>query len=223
MPGKGISGQYGDARWAATSGGSYVSIAEINKWEFGSKSKLHGYVSNKTGRYTRTVAGPLNGSGTLTITHDPTASTTGVIESGTGDNGTLFLKLYIDATQFYLVPAVIGELKLTVDIQEGAVVGGTASFEADGQWTNPVNEGSMRGRDKPSGNLAEIGESGIFDFKAPRVIEHNPAAVAVREREAKLAVAQMEQTVDKLGKRARVMEPAEFAEFTQWLARRRAA
>ncbi len=224
MAGKGISGMFGDARWAATSGGSYVSVAEINKWEFGSKSKTHQYVSNKTAQYTRTVGGPLSGSGSLTVTNDPTAPLTGVIESGTGGTSdNFFLKLYLDATQFYLVPAVIGELKLTVDIEEGAVIGGTASFEANGQWTNPVAESPMRGGPNPTRDLQEIGREGVFDFAAVRRQERSPATIELRQAESKRKLDQMAETVDRLGSRARVMEMPEFRQFQDWLAKRRAA
>ena len=48
------------------------------------------------------------------------------------------LLLYIDATRFYSVPAIIDSINFEVDIDTGEVVGWTADYSADGAWTKPT-------------------------------------------------------------------------------------
>lgn len=133
MPGTGFSGKDGDVKIGTT------SINEIKQWTFNPKSNNVRYASNATGGYKRTVAGVKEGSGTCSGVFTGTATFHTVIDVGTS----VTLKLYLNATLFYSVPAVIGDYKLTVDLDSGEIVGWEASWETDGAWTNSVSSMTM--------------------------------------------------------------------------------
>jgi hypothetical protein len=48
------------------------------------------------------------------------------------------LLLYLDATHFYSVPAIITRVEVEVNIDSGDVIGGTANFDTDGAWDEPT-------------------------------------------------------------------------------------
>ena len=47
------------------------------------------------------------------------------------------LKLYLNATIYFTVPAIIDDVSYEVDINDGDVVGGSANFSCNGARTNP--------------------------------------------------------------------------------------
>lgn len=140
MASAGISGKDGDVKISTT------QIAEITKWDFKPQAKNVSYISNKTAGYEATVAGPKSGKGNMTGVWDPANPATGVIDVGTA----VTLLLYINATQFYSVPAVIDQLGTGID-RAGNIVEWTASFTANGAWTNPVAAGSITVIDDETG------------------------------------------------------------------------
>jgi hypothetical protein len=129
MAGTGFSGKDGDVKIGTT------AINEIKAWTFNPKANNVRYASNATGGYKRTVAGVKEGSGTCSGVYTATATFHTVIDVGTS----VALKLYLNATLFYSVPAVISDYKLTVDLDSGEIVGWEASFETDGAWTNATS------------------------------------------------------------------------------------
>lgn len=128
MPGVGFSGKDGTVKIGST------DIAEIRGWSFNPKSNNPKYASNKTGGYKRTVAGVKEGSGTMSGAYDTAIPFMGVIEVGTDAT----LKLYVNATWFFSVPAVIDDYKINVDVDNGEIVSWEGTFSANGAWTNPV-------------------------------------------------------------------------------------
>ena len=124
----GISGKDGDVKIGTT------SINEIKKWSFNPKVNTQRYASNKTGGYKCTIPGTKEATGTLSGVYTATNSHINVIDVGT----MVTLKLYITATLYFSVPAVITDYKLDVDLDNGEIVGWEASFESDGAWTNPT-------------------------------------------------------------------------------------
>lgn len=128
MAGLGISGKDGDVKISGT------AICEIMKWSFNPKCNVPAYASNKTSGYKRRVAGVKDGSGSMEGAWDPATPAITVIDPGTGAT----LRLYINATQYYDVPAVIESFKLDVDVDTGEIVKWSADFGTNGAWTNPV-------------------------------------------------------------------------------------
>jgi hypothetical protein len=128
MPGNGISGRNGDVLIGST------SVAEIMKWNFNPKSNNPAYASNKTGGYKQRVPGIKDGSGSLDFKLDPVNTIWATMDVGQE----MTLNLLIVGTQKYVVPSIVDDLKLSVEIDTGEVVGGTIGFSTNGAWTNPV-------------------------------------------------------------------------------------
>jgi len=112
-------------------------LAEITDWTFHATSVNHAYASSSTGGYRRRVAGVKDGAGSIGFKLDPASPITDDFDEGSS----VTLLLYLDATHYYTVPALIDAIQLAVDISSGDVLGGTATFSANGQWTKP-NYGS---------------------------------------------------------------------------------
>ncbi len=110
-----------------------AALAEITDWTFHTTSVNHAYASSSTGGFRRRVAGVKDGSGSIGFKLDPAAPITDDFDEGSA----VTLLLYLDATHFYSVPAMIDSIQLAVDISSGDVLGGTAQFSATGAWTKP--------------------------------------------------------------------------------------
>jgi hypothetical protein len=108
-------------------------LAEITDWTFHTTSVNHAYASSSTGGYRQRVPGVKDAAGNIGFKLDPTNPITDDFDEGSA----VTLLLYLDATHFYTVPAVIDTIQLAVDISSGDVLGGTAMFSASGAWTKP--------------------------------------------------------------------------------------
>jgi hypothetical protein len=122
-----ISGKNGKVLIGST------ALAEITDWTFHTTSVNHAYASSSTGGYRQRVAGVKDGGGSIGFKLDPADPITDDFDEGSS----VTLLLYIDATHFYSVPAVMDSIQLAVDISSGDVLGGTAMFSANGPWTKP--------------------------------------------------------------------------------------
>ncbi len=123
----GISGKNGYAKIGAT------NIAEVTGWSFKPSSNNSAWGSSDSSGYKKRVAGTKDGSGSIEGKYDPSTSFIGVIDVGTE----VTLLLYINATKYYSVPSIIDSYDLSVDINDGEVVGFSADFSTNGTWTNP--------------------------------------------------------------------------------------
>jgi hypothetical protein len=110
-----------------------TTLAEITDWTFHTTSVNHAYASSSTGGYRRRVPGVKDGAGSIGFKLDVADPVTDDFDEGSA----VTLLLYIDATHFYSVPAIIDSIQLAVDISSGDVLGGTAQFSASGAWTKP--------------------------------------------------------------------------------------
>lgn len=110
-----------------------ATLADITHWKFRTTAGLAAYASSATGGYKRRVAGIKDGGGTLEGKLDPGHAVSDDFEEGAA----VTLLLYIDATRFYSVPAIIETFRLEVDIDRGDIVGWQADFSTNGAWTKP--------------------------------------------------------------------------------------
>jgi hypothetical protein len=124
----GISGKDGSVLVAST------PVAEITKWTFNAKSNNPAWASSDSAGYKKRVAGVKDGSGSIEMKYDPSNSFLAQADVGTSAT----LKLYINATKFFSVPAIFDSYDFEVDLDDGDVVGVSADFSANGAWTNPV-------------------------------------------------------------------------------------
>lgn len=152
MAGNAITGRDGDAKIGAT------QIAEVTKWNWNPKVNIVSYSSNKTLGYKQKLIGIREGTGTLEGVWDAANPAYSVLAEGTVD---IALKLYINATQFWAITAVIESFTQDVNIDAGEMVTWNASFHAKGSWTAPVAAMMM-----PE-DAEALRQAGIVDPNAP--------------------------------------------------------
>jgi hypothetical protein len=108
-----------------------AAVAEVTKWMFDKLSVSSRYASSSTGGFKRSLSGVKSGSGAIQFKFDLSAGSPIV------EGSAVTLLLYLDATHFYTVPALIKTFKVEVNIDSGEVIGGVADFDTDGAWTEP--------------------------------------------------------------------------------------
>lgn len=107
-------------------------IADITSWELDKEVRTSRYASSSTGGFKKTVAGVKQGHGTIEFKWD-SALASPIVE-GTS----VTLKLYLNTSEFFTVPAIIRSFRVKVDIDTGDVTSGVSQFETDGAWTEPT-------------------------------------------------------------------------------------
>lgn len=126
MPGTHISGKDGTIKI------STVVVAGITKWDMDKKAETDSKATNESGGFKAACAGPKSITGTVEGLLDRAAAST--ILEGTAAT----LLLYINATIFYTVPAIMSNFRPSVNIDSGAFISFTASFVSNGAYTEPT-------------------------------------------------------------------------------------
>lgn len=124
----GISGKNGKIMIGSS------NLTDCTGWTFDREVEIHKYGSCSSNGFKKKVDGTKDGMGTISGKYDPDDPIEDYIEEG--DHVTLLL--YVDASKFYSVPAIIAKLSVKVDVDSGEPVSWDADFEADGQWTLPA-------------------------------------------------------------------------------------
>jgi hypothetical protein len=120
-----------------------AKLLDIMEWTFNTEAFTTRFGSSATAGYKQSVTGVKMGGGTIRYMWDG-AGTGGDIPGATAPQFALkeglavTLLLYTNATEFYSVPAVIKSRTLTVDMDNGAATGGSATFETTGAWSEPT-------------------------------------------------------------------------------------
>jgi hypothetical protein len=123
-----VSGKDGNVKVGAT------TIAHVTKWSFSPESNNPNWASNQTAGYKNRVAGIKDGKGKLSCKWDTTALQIATIDVGQA----ITLDLFTTATQKYVVPAIIDDLEVTVDLDKGETEDLDIKFSITGAWTNPT-------------------------------------------------------------------------------------
>ena len=123
-----ISGKLGKVQ----SGGS--DIDEVTKWNLKLTDSAPSYCSSSTGGWKTRRSGVNDGTGTFDAKLNPTASG----KPPVGQGSAVTLNLYLNASLFFIVPALISDMDYTTDIDTGEVIGYTASFGVTGAVTLPT-------------------------------------------------------------------------------------
>lgn len=110
-----------------------TQIADITGWMFRTSVSARRYSSSATAGHERQLAGAASGRGSFTFQLDLANPITDELEEGSH----LTLRLHVDASRYYSVPALIESLQIDVNVDDDAMVGGRAEFAADGAWTKP--------------------------------------------------------------------------------------
>jgi hypothetical protein len=109
-------------------------LADITAWSLETTARGVAYASSTTGGYRKRLPGVKEGRGRIQFKLDVANPLTNQFNEGTA----VTLLLYLDATRFYSVPAVIDSIQIEVDIDGGELIGGEAAFSTDGAWTKPA-------------------------------------------------------------------------------------
>ena len=109
------------------------AVANIMRWTFITKSGGVSYASSASGGFRNRLPGVRYGSGKVKFAQD----TASPIQTQLAEGDNVTLKLYVDADNFYSVPAVIETLTLDTDIDSDDLIGGEFTFDTTGPWTPP--------------------------------------------------------------------------------------
>ncbi len=109
-----------------------TAVAEVTQWTFTKEAASSRYASSSTGGFKRSLPGVRSGNGQIEFKFDMAAASLLV------EGASVTLLLYLDATHYYTVPAIITQFKVDVNIDTGEVIGGSANFDTDGAWTEPT-------------------------------------------------------------------------------------
>lgn len=121
-----ISGQYGSIKIGSS------AVQECTSWTWSRSVQEHAYASCATGGFKKRVAGTKDHSGSLEGKLDLDQS----VEDFFDEGDIVTLNLYVSSTAFYVVPAMITELSIEVDIDEGDIVPWSANFGGNGAWSS---------------------------------------------------------------------------------------
>jgi len=112
-----------------------TELAHIHSWQLTTSSNNPARATSGTSGWKTRTAGVKDSSGSISFTLDDADPITDDFDEGSA----VTLKLYLDDTRFYTVPAIIDEIAWDdVDINDGEFIGGTASFSGTAAITKPT-------------------------------------------------------------------------------------
>ena len=111
---------------------SSTDVALITSWTFEKTTPVDQFAHSESAAYAVAVNGARRGSGTIEFKWDAAAAS--AIVEGTAAS----LKLYLNASEFFTVPAIIENFTVTVNIDTGVANSGRATFRTNGAWTEPT-------------------------------------------------------------------------------------
>ena len=121
-----ISGKDGKVNIASS------PAADVLEWDMTKSVTTSRFASSASGGVKRTIAGVKSASGSIKFTFDSAAAAT-LLEGVSAS-----LKLYDNATLFYLVPAILKDFRISIDINDGKYVEVSCNYESDGAYTEPT-------------------------------------------------------------------------------------
>ena len=121
-----ISGKDGTVKISTT------AVAGITKWTLNKQVETDRKATNESSGYKVTCAGPKSATGTIEGLLDTAAAMT--ILEGTAAT----LLFYVNASEFYSVPAIVKNFRPEVDIDSGRWISFTADYESNGAYTEPT-------------------------------------------------------------------------------------
>ena len=116
-----ISGKNG----SVSIGGS--TVLDVTGWNYSEEVVTTRYASSATAGCKNTIPGVVSGSGSFAFKFNPSATP---VTPNAGDVGTGIFHLDTSAT-YLTFGIVIKKVALTVDIDNGTAIGGTADFETN--------------------------------------------------------------------------------------------
>lgn len=123
----------GKADWS-TDNTVFDNIPEVRKWTTKPKADAKEYASSSTAGKKKRLPGVGDFDGSIDFYVDEATRIDSMFQPG--DVG--YLKLYEDATTFFIAPVYIDDISYETDIEGGNIVGGTVSFSGNGDLTYPT-------------------------------------------------------------------------------------
>lgn len=121
-----ISGSYGKVMVGTS------NAPECTQWSWSRTVSDHAYASCATAGFKKRVAGTKDHSGSIGGKFDSADSPEDYFDEG----DLVTLNLYVSTTAYYIVPAMITELSVEVNIDDGDIIPWTASFGGNGAWSS---------------------------------------------------------------------------------------
>jgi len=109
-------------------------VVECTGWTLNRSPVTNQYGSSSTGHFKKAVPGKRSASGTISGMYDPANR----VERWLRDGEYASLNLFINATQFFDMPALVSGLDLTVDMNDGTIEAWTCNWVSNGEWTEPT-------------------------------------------------------------------------------------
>lgn len=122
-----ISGKNGKVEIGST------VLASITNWSLTQTSNNDSYASSATSGCKSRVAGVKDASGTIEIVLDLADPIYDDFTPGSA----VTLDLFLDGTEYFIVPAIIDSMSISADIDNGTATRVTAAFSATGAITLP--------------------------------------------------------------------------------------
>ena len=123
----GFSGKNGKVLVGST------TVAEVTGWTLNPTSNNPAWGSSSVAGQKQRVAGVQDCNGSVNFKYDTSSRQHATIKRG----DLVTLNLYVNATDFFIVPAVVDAETYDVDVDEGTPVGGSFTFSQTAEITYP--------------------------------------------------------------------------------------
>ncbi len=111
-----------------------AQVCELTSWSFNPTSNNPSWSSNKSGGFKKREAGVKDGSGSFEGKYDEDVSIFSLLREGSK----VVLTLKLNASISFTVNAIVDDLTVEVDLDDGEIVSFTVNFSIDGIWTPPT-------------------------------------------------------------------------------------
>lgn len=133
----------GKIEWEPSAGGGFTAVPHARGWRFNEEAETAPYSSSDTSCRKKRTVGNLDGTGSFDVYHDDEkpleldmeGDSSDDVQINAGDKGTL--RLYVNATKFWVVPAVIKSFEIGNEIEDASNEAVAVQFEFDGAPTKP--------------------------------------------------------------------------------------
>jgi hypothetical protein len=110
-----------------------TTVAEVTGWTLNRTSNNPSWGSSSVAGEKQRVAGVKDATGSFDFKYDPADR----IHSAISEGDAVTLNLYTNATDYFVVPAVVDGITYTVDMNDGDITGGTCNFSQTAAITEP--------------------------------------------------------------------------------------
>lgn len=123
-----FSGKSGSIRYDV--GGVATTVIDCTGWTMDRTVELQEYAACSTNGNYANIPGNVRATGNLTGYTDDTAHISSFFDVG----DEILLYLYLNATRFHQVPAIIESVSEEVQVEQGSLVGWQATYKNQGSW-----------------------------------------------------------------------------------------